>query len=328
MSREKGADPGVGNGYCRDMALQFFADASPFLEVAGEHLAADPLTATVVLSLAERAAAGQPMNGPAADHDPWWLVVRDDGPAGTVVGAGMRTMGFPPYLLPMPRGAATRLAGELLDRDEAPPGANGAIGPATELCRAVAAATGGSVRTVMATRLHRLGELVPPSSVPGTGRAATAEDVELLVTWRRNFAFEVHGGVGVESAEMAREVVAQTMASGTLWVWQDDAGQAVCMVGARPPVRGVARVGPVYTPADQRRRGYAAACTALASAALRAAGAQEVCLYTDLANPTSNGVYRRIGYQPLGETVSLQIVPAPGRGVARVGRRRGRSAQS
>lgn len=61
----------------------------------------------------------------------------------------------------------------------------------------------------------------------------------------------------------------------------------------------------VYTPPEHRGHGYAAAVTAEVSRAAREAGAQEVLLFTDLANPTSNGVYRRIGYEALSDRLLI-----------------------
>jgi predicted GNAT family acetyltransferase len=55
-------------------------------------------------------------------------------------------------------------------------------------------------------------------------------------------------------------------------------------------------VDPVYTPAHLRGRGYAAAATVEVSRAARAAGAEEVVLFTNAANPTSNALYQRVGY--------------------------------
>jgi len=70
-------------------------------------------------------------------------------------------------------------------------------------------------------------------------------------------------------------------------------------------VAGMLRVGPVYTPPELRGHGYASAVTAAASLRAREAGAQEVLLYTDLANPTSNSIYQRIGYRPVEDRVVL-----------------------
>jgi predicted GNAT family acetyltransferase len=77
------------------------------------------------------------------------------------------------------------------------------------------------------------------------------------------------------------------------------------MAGRTPGVAGAARVQAVYTPAGHRRRGYGAAVTAAATERALAAGAEHVVLFTDLANPTSNGVYRRIGYRPVEDRLLL-----------------------
>jgi predicted GNAT family acetyltransferase len=70
------------------------------------------------------------------------------------------------------------------------------------------------------------------------------------------------------------------------------------MAGFTRPAAGLARVGPVYTPLEHRRHGYGAAVAAHATQAALDAGAAQVVLYADLANPTSNAIYQRIGYLP------------------------------
>jgi predicted GNAT family acetyltransferase len=37
-------------------------------------------------------------------------------------------------------------------------------------------------------------------------------------------------------------------------------------------------------------------------------GAERVLLHTDLANPTSNGVYQRIGYRPVHDVTEFEFV--------------------
>jgi len=70
-------------------------------------------------------------------------------------------------------------------------------------------------------------------------------------------------------------------------------------------VAGAIRVAPVYTPPEHRGRGYAAGATAAATRAALDAGAEEVLLYTDLANPTSNRLYARLGYRPVEDSVAF-----------------------
>ena len=88
----------------------------------------------------------------------------------------------------------------------------------------------------------------------------------------------------------------------------DPAGAAtVSMAGWSSVEAGTSRVGPVWTPPHLRGRGYGSAVTAAATSAALAAGARNVCLYTDLANPVSNAIYARLGYQRVGEEVEISF---------------------
>jgi predicted GNAT family acetyltransferase len=84
------------------------------------------------------------------------------------------------------------------------------------------------------------------------------------------------------------------------------------MAGQLRPSAGVVRVGPVYTPAGLRGRGYGAAVTAAVTSAALQAGAGQVVLFTDIANPVSNALYRRLGYQPVAEMAGLRFAPPGG----------------
>lgn len=55
----------------------------------------------------------------------------------------------------------------------------------------------------------------------------------------------------------------------------------------------------MYTPPERRGRGYASNNVAAASQAQLDSGLRFLFLYTDLSNPTSNRIYRDIGYQPV-----------------------------
>jgi predicted GNAT family acetyltransferase len=152
-------------------------------------------------------------------------------------------------------------------------------------------------------RLYRLGTLVPPDPPPA-GRAvlADASRRDLLVGWYGAFAAEVgeaHAGMGA--------IVNDRLDHDGLWLWEDEPGRAVSLVGHSRVPAGMARVGPVYTPPEHRGHGFAGALTAVTSIAARKAGAREVLLFTDLANPTSNGVYQRIGYEPVTDRLSLEF---------------------
>ena len=152
-------------------------------------------------------------------------------------------------------------------------------------------------------RLFRLGELIRPAPGPeGTARPATERDRDLLAGWFDAFAREV----GDPPRHDTRAVVDERLGYGgiTLWV---AAGVPVSLAGRTRVVAGMVRVAPVYTPPELRGRGYAGAATAAVSQAALDAGVREVVLYTDLANPTSNALYQRLGYRPVEDRVVLSF---------------------
>jgi uncharacterized protein len=69
------------------------------------------------------------------------------------------------------------------------------------------------------------------------------------------------------------------------------------------------RIGPVYTPPESRGRGYASTLVAEQSRTLLDAGRAFCFLYTDLDNPTSNALYRRIGYRMIAEAGEVRFDP-------------------
>jgi predicted GNAT family acetyltransferase len=64
------------------------------------------------------------------------------------------------------------------------------------------------------------------------------------------------------------------------------------------------RVAWVYTPPENRGKGFAGACVAALSQKLLDEGRKFCFLYTDLANPISNHVYQKIGYEPVVDSTA------------------------
>jgi len=84
---------------------------------------------------------------------------------------------------------------------------------------------------------------------------------------------------------------------GGVVIWED--ASPVSFAGFGNPTPTGIRVGPVYTPRELRRRGYATALVAALTDVLLRRGRRHCFLFTDLANPTSNSIYQRIGYTPV-----------------------------
>ena len=91
-----------------------------------------------------------------------------------------------------------------------------------------------------------------------------------------------------------------------LW---EDGGEAVSVSGWGGPTPNGIRIGPVYTPPALRGRGYATALVAELSQALLDEGRSFCFLFTDLANPTSNAIYERIGYVRVCESAMVAFEP-------------------
>jgi predicted GNAT family acetyltransferase len=121
-----------------------------------------------------------------------------------------------------------------------------------------------------------------------------------MILWSRAFQHEIG-----ESADDTEPRVDRGLAARQLWLW-DRNRETVSMAVAREPIDGVVRLSGVYTPPEKRKHGYVAACVHALSTRLRDAGYRCI-LYTDLANPTSNSIYRRIGYRAVGEALRYRF---------------------
>jgi predicted GNAT family acetyltransferase len=143
--------------------------------------------------------------------------------------------------------------------------------------------------------------------VRGGARRCEENDFEFLLEWWQAFATDT----GVERHGL-EEGLRASLNQGRVFVWMSDK-VPVCAVGHSPavvvPSGSVVRIGPVYTPPQARRRGYAGQLTAAVSRDLVQQGLK-LMLFTDAANPTSNGVYVRLGYEKVDEIVECTLEPA------------------
>jgi predicted GNAT family acetyltransferase len=90
-------------------------------------------------------------------------------------------------------------------------------------------------------------------------------------------------------------------------LWEVD-GTPVSMAMLRAPAADVSRIGPVFTPRDQRGHGYGSAVTAAAADLAHRSGTPDVVLFADLANPTSNAIYQRIGFEAVADSIRIDFV--------------------
>jgi predicted GNAT family acetyltransferase len=283
------------------MEVLLLRDAPRFAERAASWLAGDPFTTSVIGTWLDGAQTGARPQPP----DSLWILVTE---GGRVVGAAMHTPPQPVFLPRLPAGVASSIAATLSQVGRAVSGVNGEKRSVTEFVLAWRTQTGATPQLRMALRMYRLRMLKPPSGASGRPRLATLDDRNLLTHWIEQFDQEAHAG---QVTEPTAAWVERRVSAGQIWLWCDG-GVAVSFAGRSDPVAGVARIGPVYTPPAQRRRGYGAAVTAAATQAARDVGAEHVVLYTDLSNPTSNSIYQSIGYVPDHDAENWDLVAPPG----------------
>ncbi|MFD0312609.1 GNAT family N-acetyltransferase [Streptomyces sp. NPDC127119] len=156
----------------------------------------------------------------------------------------------------------------------------------------------GATPALRSTRLglYRLGTLTPPDPHPaGRSRLLGEQDLDDVMYWCGEFARATGEDVSLDAGSWA----GTRYADKTYTLWETPDGTPVSVAGMNPVIGGQVQVDVVYTPSHLRGHGYAGAVTAEVSRAALAAGAREVVLFTDLANPTSNALYQRLGYRLL-----------------------------
>jgi predicted GNAT family acetyltransferase len=265
-------------------------DVGAFAEHAWDLLAASPAEQTVALSIVESLRGGHRWSDAPALFG--WYVDGAD-----VRGAVCMTPPHELLLAAVPDDALPALVATLRAHEVQLPGVNGEVATVERFAQAWVAGTGLRMRTVFEQRLYALGTLRPPQPAPaGRARAAADADIDLASRWFGEFQREA--GVPITDAERWARV---GTGDRRIWLWEDDAGATVALAGRTAPAAGVSRIAPVYTPPAFRRRGYGAAITAACTQDALDRGAAHVVLFTDLANPTSNAIYQRIGYRPVSD---------------------------
>jgi predicted GNAT family acetyltransferase len=275
--------------------IRLIDSVDEFLAAAGAFLAAREAEHNLLLGICsglQRIAAG---DAPPDESTPVFVVATS---GDRLVLAAIRT---PPYNLVLSEvddGTAVDALAEALAGDDLP----GVLGPAEH---AAAFATrwclpnGRTPHLAMSERIFRLISVRVPQLPPGRLRPATVVDRPLVVEWYEAFGREALPGAPVANVERQ---VDRRIAEGGIYMWDRGEPVSMAVVGSHTP--NGSRVGPVYTPPERRRQGYASACVAAVSQAQLDAGRRFVFLFTDLANPTANHIYREIGFEPVRDVDS------------------------
>jgi predicted GNAT family acetyltransferase len=274
-------------------------DAESFLACAEPWLSnAEPET-NLVLGLAYwlrgELAVGRPR--------PWLLTIhRDD----AIVGCALRTPPRELILTQMERPGVLALVCSLPTELPALPGV---IGP--EPSAGTFAAEWSSLHRQpsqprMHQRFYALRKLRPGlPATPGHLRLASSSDLPQVAEWMAHFAEEA----ATRDSDRPEEIAERTVGRGQVFLWEDS--RPLSMAGWTGATSRGRRLGYVFTPPLERRRGYASACVAALSRTILSMGDHYCCLYADLANATSNAIYVRIGYEPLYDAAQYSFAGSP-----------------
>lgn len=279
-----------------------FDEAEAFRDVATPYLVRDEARHNLVLGISSTLVQ-KPDLYPVFDL---WVVAKGD----QVGAVALRT---PPLNLVLARPSTDAALQALVDRlrseGQELPGVVAAIPELDAFVGAWTAEHDVDAAIVFRHGIYELREVMPVPSAGGRARPVTPEDRERVIAWALAFADEVLPEEW-DRERHVRMVEARLAASedSGLWLWEDaDGPVSLSGYGGSTP-HGI-RIGPVYTPPEHRGRGYATSLVAEQSRWLLGTGRSLCFLYTDLDNPTSNALYRRIGYRMIAEAKEVRFDP-------------------
>lgn len=272
-----------------DIVVRFYEDARSFSAGAEEFLLSRPVLHNLILTIVDSRVT-------QAEPGRYWMAVRGN----RVVGLALQSpLTYPATVVPMEPEVACALVDAITDTGIILPGVNGEVATAASFAGRWTERHKSAAFPAQGLRLYELTELKEIAPVAGQLGLAEDRDRNLAVNWLQEFHVETH-----TPASNAEILIDGALNSKRLWVWRN--GGVVSMAIRSKPIHGVVRLSAVYTPREERTRGYAGACVHGVSKLLTDAG-YRCMLYTDLGNPTSNSIYRKIGYKAIAEAIHYRF---------------------
>lgn len=156
-----------------------------------------------------------------------------------------------------------------------------------------------NIKLEMNMRVYELREVNTDLIGRGTLRLANENDLEFVAG--AMYQFEKDTGLNTSpDKDKSYETAKVRLPEGNIFIWEDE-GKVVSIAAKTRPTKNGITVNFVYTPKSLRNKGYATSCVAALSQHLLDSGYKFCSLFTDLSNPTSNSIYMKIGYKPVGD---------------------------
>lgn len=132
-------------------------------------------------------------------------------------------------------------------------------------------------------------------------REVNSDELTLIEQWIYQFCEDVNLPTTKEEAKQT----AHTLITNHRLFGLEVDGKLVSVAAKTRPTKNNITINFVYTPKEERKKGYASNCVAALSQRMLDEGYKTTTLYTDLANPTSNKIYQEIGYEQIAESLLI-----------------------
>lgn len=267
------------------MEVQRFQSAAEFLDATKLFRSLEPVRTGLITSIATSVA-----NGSRTYEGYFWWAATE---GGEIKGLAIRTLPYGYVFSPMSKDAVEALYSYISVEDAV---ANEFAGPKS-VVNLLEKVTGNSVIEDESELIYENNNLISAPSV-GECKLATESEYDLIFGWMKSF-MEITG----LRAYNLENVVKSAIQEGRFYLLYVE-GRPVSLGGHSgfQEFNGfsVGRVGPIYTPLEHRKKGYASTITSHITRHLISLGARPT-LYTQADNPTSNKIYQEIGYTLVDE---------------------------
>lgn len=271
------------------MLVRCHHDPREFFELVGPFLEKDEVANTLALGIARSFVD-------TSTHDGLMFSVES---GADVVAVAVKSPHRNLVLTQAPEPAMRALANYLFAYALPVPGITAPTQTARDFSVAWKALTDAQSNDRVALRLFKAAKLNDVAAPAGAFRYAQLSDQELIEQFLQAFVDEVN----LDRIDNLRDRVMKMLGANLVGLWENSGSVSMAAITRR--TEKAAHVSWVYTPKPHRGKGYATACVANLCRGELAGGKAYLTLYTDLANPTSNAIYQRIGFEPVCDSVDL-----------------------
>ena len=141
-----------------------------------------------------------------------------------------------------------------------------------------------------------------PRNCDGYSEKAVINDIEILTKYWYDDSQEMTP-LSTITLQKAEEEIKEMIETANLWVWRNGEDKIVCMVHYRI-VDNQVKLSHVYTPREERRKGYAANLIHNVTKMLLEMNLEPL-LYTDYNYIASNQAYKNAGYTETGVLINF-----------------------